>query len=697
MASKRPSLFRNQNFSKLKDECLKNEKLFVDEYFPHDIPDVYWLRPHEICKEPRFFVDGASRCDVVQGQMGNCWMVVAMANLTMNKTLFNHVVPADQSFTENYTGMFRFRIWQIGQWVEVVVDDRIPTQDGKPLFVQSKQKNEFWSSLLEKAYAKVYGSYTHLTGGWFGEAMVDFTGGIVETLSLSPVPSNLEQILINSFNKSSFMCVFMKNNPSTKEERTSEGLVKGHAYSITKVQYVTHSSSFNLLKLLFSAEKLLLIRMRNPWGKIEWNGAWSDSSDEWNSIEDEDRRKIGLVSENDGEFWMSISDFANNFEYIDICHLSPSIFENIDAVKVKKSWENYLVKDQWTEGEDASGLPSISNRPYHNENDAGVLQQQNWVEHTFRGEWIKDVNAGGASPQTTHMNPKFRITLGETDGDDDNLCTVIVALMQKNKSRKIWHRIGFRTLEIDDSNTTPDALSKFITDNLTNAQSSKFKHTREIVVRYKWPPGVYCILPSTKNINDEGQFLLRVFSEKPSLMEEIHEINPDKTTLQDDSQHHRDLVHPKKLVHKSDQEVKAFFDRRADEEKEIGWQGLQTLLQFAMSPNAGIFSFSKEITFPKYECRSLIAMLDANRSGKLSFEEFQALWGKIRQWESVFLQCSGDSDYIRAPELRWALIKAGYPVSSSTLGNLVARHADDEKRFTFSDFVMCAVELETSS
>jgi calpain, invertebrate len=78
-----------------------NESLFFSQAPP---VHVQWLRPGQIVKEPQLITEGHTRFDVIQGKLGDCWLMAAAANLTLRDELFYRVVPPDQSFTENYAG-----------------------------------------------------------------------------------------------------------------------------------------------------------------------------------------------------------------------------------------------------------------------------------------------------------------------------------------------------------------------------------------------------------------------------------------------------------------------------------------------------------------------------------------------------------------------------------------------------------------
>ena len=66
--------------------------------------------------------------------------------------------------------------------------------------------------------------------------------------------------------RKNFMIGASINTTSFLEHVRPDGLVEGHAYSLINVAKA-------------GGQKLL--QLRNPWGAHEWNGRWSDDSEEW--------------------------------------------------------------------------------------------------------------------------------------------------------------------------------------------------------------------------------------------------------------------------------------------------------------------------------------------------------------------------------------------------------------------------------
>jgi len=335
-------MYEGQDFEVLRAECHRKQQLFEDPLFPacarslsdndEQFKDIIWKRPREIVSNPQLIVNGIKRTDPTQGDLGNCWFIAAMSALTQNNLVLKRVIPPDQSFQSDwYAGIFHFRFWRYQQWYDVVIDDRLPyltTEDRLWSARNTSELNEFWVPLLEKAYAKLNGSYSNLGGGLPVNALTDFTGGIEQRFEFK---SNLSSTHFNTDDLFEFICscidygslIACSINPHDKQVETvlPNGLVIGHTYSITNYYLLAQRG---------------ILRLRNPWGnEIEWNGQWADHDPIWNLLDERTRQRLSIRNENDGEFWMSFDDFYREFDVMEVCHISPDTYDGMSLANRK--------------------------------------------------------------------------------------------------------------------------------------------------------------------------------------------------------------------------------------------------------------------------------------------------------------------------------------------------------------------------
>ncbi|KAH8849740.1 Calpain [Schistosoma japonicum] len=606
-----------------------------------------WKRPHEIISNAKFFSDGASRFDIKQGALGDCWLLAVVASISGYPQLFNQVVLKDQELKgPNYVGVIRFRFWRFGQWVEVLIDDRLPVRRGSNqlVFMHSSDPTEFWSALLEKAYAKLNGCYAHLSGGTQSEAMEDLTGGICLSIELNQ--NERPQDLIEQLKIYAQRCCLMgcSIDSTVIEQRLNNGLIAGHAYSLTGVYPVN-----------YRGRTQWLMRLRNPWGDShEWKGAWCDGAPQWREISQKEKENIHLNFTEDGEFWMSFEDFVTCFSRVEVCHL---------------------------------GLESLEfNQDFHG--------KRRLEEAIFSGQWQRNVNAGGCiNNRTTYWtNPQFLITVEDPDPDDnDNKCSILVALMQKETRKKVgadFQPIGFMVYAVPDDQTTLMSRAQLLTK--TPIAKSQFINTREVVAQFRVPPGRYVIIPSTFDPHIEANFILRVISQIPITEQELDEDNTNRG-LPDD------IIESLKLE-----------DTLLDEDKEIEMRFMalrdpKTLAIDAtkmgeLLNNSTLQDMPSFKGFNKELCRSMVASVDNNLTGLVELDEFMDLWIQAKGWKHIFLKHDIDqSGYFDAYELREALNDAGFRVSNLLFNAIAHRYTDPgTDKISFEDFMLCMVRLKTA-
>jgi len=270
--------------------------------------------------------------DIVPGCLGNSYFLSALSALAERPERVRRLFVTQ---TKNEKCQYKLTIMDLGQWKEFLVDDYFPCEGSELAFSSSNAEEEdcdVWVSLLEKVWAKKYGSYYDIQSGYSDEALTDLTGAPCQAFPTSD--PNLWTRMVES-NRKRHIITADSAGGGVSSEAVTLGLEVEHCYAVISVVEVQAAGG-----------PLRLLQIRNPWKSLEWTGDWSDSSPLWTP----QLKKAANYSEEEGAFWMNWTDFGRFFATVRICMTEDTY------------WTQSLPMDQ-TKEEEFSVVEVVLSRP----------------------------------------------------------------------------------------------------------------------------------------------------------------------------------------------------------------------------------------------------------------------------------------------------------------------------------------------
>jgi len=188
-----------------------SQTFFIDEMFPPNARSLYmdplnppkgsipnesikWYRlcegDLEDCKTPTVCFRDSSSCEIIQGALGNIYFVNALTLLAAQPQYITRIIVSSRFASK---GIYTMKFYKAGKWRYVHIDDHIPCrQSGKVHYTRNANPNETFAMLIEKAYAKLHGSYEALSCGLIEQLLQDLTPAAgIRTFRIDELPKVL--------------------------------------------------------------------------------------------------------------------------------------------------------------------------------------------------------------------------------------------------------------------------------------------------------------------------------------------------------------------------------------------------------------------------------------------------------------------------------------------------------------------------
>ncbi|KAH8049436.1 calcium-dependent cysteine-type endopeptidase [Aureococcus anophagefferens] len=421
-----------------------------------------WLRPPDLRDDVTMLTSGRAvgvswrpaPDDIRQGGVGNCWLVCALSVLAdvAPWTLRDAVLTKDY----NPAGAYQVRSAR-GRGHTVLVDDLFPTNALGCLAYLKAARRALWAPLVEKAAAKLHGSYEVLAGGTFAEAFHMLTGFPVQQLRLDAYTST------GGAAAKAFL-----EGPDMPADRLAELEFFAMLYSYKESGFAVGASTFVSDGALEVEMRGLGLQAPAHWRarRRDLDGGGSSScgtptasrcgrgpGPRRREPHDQDaRRALGLDGEDRGVFWMAVGDFLNYFVELTVCRLLK------DRLEARSSG--------WLASAFGSGEALLVEAYARTAVEVAAYQEP----HAVRGETAQDtaVDLGVALLKCATRSDELK-----SEGSGAALAShALVA-----SSPRVNHRAGARldaTLEQDDYPTTRYLVVPLCFGHLTSTEPRKY-------------------------------------------------------------------------------------------------------------------------------------------------------------------------------------------------------------------------------
>lgn len=359
--------FTDSNTMVIYENIIRNCKMTETPYLDPDFPCEVSSLAHNLKTLPRslnytwvradmnwnpsicLFDEKIKPNDIRQGKLGVCYYLACIAAMAERPYLITRLFHPLQYVPE---GCYAVNICDSGEWRTILVDSMFaidPTEEPVRLAYAKSAGNSMWISILEKALAKNFGSYQSLQAGSAVTAFRSLTNAPSEGFKI-PQSEDSVPLLWNYLTcmlQNGYMMATQSKDRKLKDPMyyKRKGLLGSHVYTVLDAREVEVSQGV----------KEKLIKLRNPWGRFEWNGDWSEGSSKW--TEDIKRQLPSDGKNGEGVFWMSLSDFQKYFKFFSTCKFHPNYIYNFIKIrqtrfaplnasyirmKVSKSTKGYL-------------------------------------------------------------------------------------------------------------------------------------------------------------------------------------------------------------------------------------------------------------------------------------------------------------------------------------------------------------------